>query len=147
METRRTYVRVGTRSVDGKHTDVINSQSPNSKGPTKRCSMWVTSFQHSVRSKCVFLLSNSLFLDGGDSGGEVLFVDGLALTLARIDFFLKLLMLVRKPLGNLRAAERKLSRPIFKVEKSDRVLGGNLSGYSQRSTTRCRNRPPGFVAG
>ena len=132
--------------MDGQDTEVVRGETPYSKSATQGRNAGVSALQHTICRDCVLLLASRLFLDVGNTIGNILRVDGVTATLAELDLVLELLTLIVQPLCDLSSAESKLSGAVADVEDGEGMLSRDFAGDRERPTTRCRNRATSLVA-
>ena len=131
--------------MDGQDTKVVCSETPNSEGTTQGRDAGVDALKHAVCCDSVLLLTSRLLLDVGNTARDIFGVDDITTTLAELEFVLKLLTLIVKPLCNLFPAERKLPRAVSNIEDLERMLGRDFAGNRERPAARSRNRATSLV--
>ena len=142
-----TYVRASAGPVDGEHTKIVGSKTPDGKGAAERRDTRIGTLEHSIRGKSVPLLTGCFFLHVGDASCNILFVDSVTTALAELELLLKLLALVIQPLCNLLATERQLARAVGEIKDRKGVIGVKFTSDGKGAATRCRNRPTSLVTG
>jgi len=135
--------------MDGKNTDIVCSESPNSKCTEEGSNAGVCGFRtlhkHAIGGEDFFLLATCLGLEVSDVSRQEIGIHKFALTSAKIQFLFQFLLLESKPVSDQFQVEGDLTGTVANIKDRRMTFGLVSTCDAKRAATRGRNGTAGFV--
>jgi hypothetical protein len=135
--------------MDGKNTDIIGSEAPNSKCTAEGSNAGVCAFRtlhkHAIGGEDIFLLAVCLGLEVSGAARKEIRIHKFALAPAEIEILFQLLLLESKPVSDLFPAEGDLTGTVANIKERRSMFGLDFTCDGKRTATRGRNGTASFV--
>jgi hypothetical protein len=130
-------------TVDGKNTDIVGSETPNSKctveGSNAGVCAFRTSHKHAIGGKHSFLLATCVSLEVSEAARNEIGIHRFALASAEIQFLSQLLLLESKLVSKLFPVEGDLTSTVANIKDRRSMFGLDFMCGAKCAATRERN--------